>query len=1296
MNIRMHRERLTTLAAAALLSLVTAQVATAAPLAISDVPLFLSTGVKPNLIMAIDDSGSMDGEMLLRGNDGAAWWRTGASGTCTIALDNNSFTGCVTNATGTADVSGTGRLNFNFAGTANGTWKKYIYLFPNGFGTNTEDRRRYTDAADDHYAVAPLPAFAWSRSPEYNKAYFDPNSDYPHWVSTVAPNVFSDASATGTEWDPVFPGANAVNLTNDIAGMSNPTPATVCSNAAITATVPDAHWGFRVHTGMTIPPETCIRVPGRNWELVRTGGCTVVPATPTANLCFTKTAAGVNNAAYQLTTNQSIWIRYFPATFYLSSASLLPAGYGYTGPLTNLGKAPDGTDLIRFEIKPGNFATMAQYDTAIQKFANYFMFYRKRHMALRAGLGAAFDSLTATRVAGFTINSATGSPPNAPDVTMGDIDVAASKQALYNNFYRNWTGNGGTPNRNAVANLIRNFRRTNAGAPVTHSCQRNFGMLFTDGFSNVGAAGDGIVGVAGNADGAAGAPYQDAVSDTMADAVLRAYNTPLRTGALFPLGRVGVKKSLCEGAGLDPKQDCNKNLHMNFYAITLGTRGLLFNPDADPAQDPYATPPTWPTTFQPRHPSAVDDIWHATINGRGQLLNAASSSELAEKLSAVLRSIAEKAGSASSAAVNSGSINSDTRLFLASFDPTDWSGDLTASSISEDGQLGTPVFVDVPTPDDREIVTVNTDGTPVAFTWSTIDATRKAQLQPAPDTLGDERLDWLRGDQTRETLSAPNNFRKRTKLLGDHVNSAPAYVGAPAFRYPDSLQAKPYSKFREAHKNRVHMVYAGANDGMLHAYFSDDAGSGDVEEKFAFIPGSVFKNLHLLPAPNYAHKFYVDGSPIVGDAFVGGDWRTILVAGLNKGGQGVYALDVTDPAALTEANAASVFKWEFSDANDADLGYTYSRPSIVRMNDGTWVAAFGNGYSNTTADGIVSTTGNAVLYIVNLQTGALIRKINTGVGMSADPLGTARPNGLSTPVFADLDGDSDVDLAYAGDLFGNVWKFDLSSSSSASWSVAYGGLPFFTAKIGTDNQAITVRPNLSRGSKGQGLIVLFGTGKYLEPSDIDVPTLKTQSFYGLFDPNTGAATDRIASRTDLTTQTIWREVEKMLFVNDETGENHYWDIRVTSKNLPAATSRGWYIDLVSPTVGFEGEMQVTDALIKNDHVTFTTLIPGSDPCAYGGTSWLMELDLFTGGRTISTPWDLNANSRFDDVYSEGGVDYPINGIRNPETDGIIPKPASILGDCDYLIFPSTSGGTETRCRDPGPRGFGRQSWRQAH
>jgi len=321
---------------------------------------------------------------------------------------------------------------------------------------------------------------------------------------------------------------------------------------------------------------------------------------------------------------------------------------------------------------------------------------------------------------------------------------------------------------------------------------------------------------------------------------------------------------------------------------------------------------------------------------------------------------------------------------------------------------------------------------------------------------------------------------------------------------------------------------------------------------------------------------------------------------------------------------------------------------------------------------------------VNLETGDLITKIDTGKGTANDPTGASRPNGLSTPVFVDIDGDSDVDLAYAGDLFGNVWKFDLSSTSPGSWSVAYNA-PLFVAKDSSNNaQPITSRPNVSRGPNGVGLIVLFGTGKYLEATDTNVASPKTQSFYGLLDPNTGtAATDKIAGRANLTAQTITNEVTTAV-----------GDLRVTSKNALGGTSRGWYMDLISPS-GAQGEMQVTDSLVRSGHVVFTTLVPNSDPCEFGGSSWLMEMNLFTGSRLDTTPFDLNNNGLFDDTVTIGGVVYPISGVRT--TVGITPKPAPLSGEkCDYLIFPGTSGGTETRCRDPGPRGFGRQSWRQAH
>lgn len=833
----------------------------------------------------------------------------------------------------------------------------------------------------------------------------------------------------------------------------------------------------------------------------------------------------------------------------------------------------------------------------------------------------------------------------------------------------------------ATEGATRHASWTAAGVtnPIQYRCQKSFAVLLTDGRPQE--------------DRAISSHLRDYIGECAAGACWAGYNTnSLPSG---PLANGGFGNGTQQGRSYEPQgSDYLDDVAAALYDMDL-------RPDLTKTSDEeknnvitYLIGLADPAlTNDPLTQAAAD-------RGGGEKFLAGSESELVAAFQSALASIQNRIGSASSASVNSGSINSDTRLFQAVFDSGDWSGRLFARSVArqgetagvDEGELGTAVYATLPSPDSRAIITVNgssdADFAGVPFRWDDIDANRQNELRNnGADTVtrGSNRLAWLRGVQTNE---APNGeqFRKRTRLLGDIVNSAPAFVGAPAFRYPDTLEDEPYSVFRANNQNRDHMVYVGANDGMMHAFHTDDSTpTGAVIERMAFIPKTVFRNLHRLTDPGYSHTFYADGSPVTGDAFVGGAWRTMLVAGLNKGGQGVYALDITDPDAFSEANADDIFKWEFTDAEDADLGYTYSRPSIIRMNDGTWVAAFGNGYNNTVADGQASATGNAVLYFVNLNTGALIKKIDTGEGTADDPTtadaASQRPNGLSTPVFVDIDGDSDVDLGYAGDLFGNLWKFDLSSADPDAWDVSYGGEPLFTAINDSGvNQPITSRPNVARGPGGVGLMVLFGTGKYLETGDTTMANLSTSSFYGLIDANTGTSSDLIGDRdSSLTEQTI----------TSEAG-----GLRTTSGNAIASGDKGWFLDLQVST-NFQGEMQVTDSLIRNNHVVFTTLIPNTDACGWGGTSWLMELNLFTGARALTTPFDLNNNGLFDDTTTVDGVTLPISGVQT--TVGITPKPAPLSGEkCDYLIFPGTSGGTETRCRDPGLRGFGRQSWRQAH
>ena len=193
----------------------------------------------------------------------------------------------------------------------------------------------------------------------------------------------------------------------------------------------------------------------------------------------------------------------------------------------------------------------------------------------------------------------------------------------------------------------------------------------------------------------------------------------------------------------------------------------------------------------------------------------------------------------------------------------------------------------------------------------------------------------------------------------------------------------------------------------------------------------------------------------------------------------------------SETNASSLVLWEFDDRDDADLGYTYGKPQIAKMANGRWAAVFGNGYNNTEADGSASTTGRAVLFIVDVETGALIRKIDTLAGS------TTTPNGLATPVLIDSDGDQVVNYIYAGDLSGRLWKFDVTSSNAGSWAVDYTSgstpAPLFTTE---NNQPITTQPQVTLHPDGEaGFMIYFGTGKYIETGDNDPTGQNTQSFY---------------------------------------------------------------------------------------------------------------------------------------------------------------------------------------------------------
>lgn len=654
--------------------------------------------------------------------------------------------------------------------------------------------------------------------------------------------------------------------------------------------------------------------------------------------------------------------------------------------------------------------------------------------------------------------------------------------------------------------------------------------------------------------------------------------------------------------------------------------------------------------------------------------------KLVDGLAKTFDQIMSRRSSFSAVASNSTALSTESAIYQASFDSSDWSGDLVAKRLTASGQIGTQIWSAadrLPAHASRNIFTMSgTTGT--SFQWANLTAAQQTALNKTGsgtvDTLGEARVSFLRGDRSGEQREVDGVFRNRTHPLGDVVNSAPFYVKQQYFGYESlaGTEGSTYWAFMNGNASRTPMIYVGGNDGMLHGF---NANTG--AELFAYVPKALYSKLPALADTDYSHQYYVDGSPYVGEAYIGG-WKTILVSGLGAGGRSIFALDVTSPATFD----ASKVMWEYT---DTDLCYTFSQPQVARLPSGDWAAVFGNGYPRTggTTAQNCATTG-AFLYVVRLSDGALIAKIGTGAASTYD----GANNGLSTPALVDSDGDRTIDTVFAGDLRGNLWKYDLSSTNTGNWKVAIGSgsnkLPLFTATDGSLNQPITTAPEIGRHANG-GFMVYFGTGRYVAVGDPSTTTVQTM--YGIWDKisNSGASS-QVTSRSSLQQQTITAEAT----VGTDS-------VRVTSNaSVDWTTKRGWYMDMVQPPSSTrQGERVVSPPLLRHDRVLFTTLIPSTATCSFGGTSWEMEMTAQTGQRPEQSVYDFNNDGLFNagDHYGTNVV----TGVRS--TVGITQTPVVVSsGGREYRVRQGTdksgeNGGNESRAARGGsspPRG----SWRQ--
>lgn len=693
--------------------------------------------------------------------------------------------------------------------------------------------------------------------------------------------------------------------------------------------------------------------------------------------------------------------------------------------------------------------------------------------------------------------------------------------------------------------------------------------------------------------------------------------------------------------------------------------------------------PVWPTK-EPmdlptdyNDPRSIDDFWHTAVNGRGKFFSAKDPDSVVQGLREALAGIEAQAGAGAGAATsNLTPVAGDNTAYTGSFTSSEWTGDLQAQDIDlETGNLLTTIKwsarskLDMRTGqlcDNRKIyVREPGNTTMVNFTWNTkacdsnglptgsFATALPASMQTAyfnvpasklsgnlPTSMSqytlmtdgssgsiDQRtiatganlVNFLRGQRGREGF-VPNSdrlYRSRTHVLGDIVNSQPTYVKAPNNSYQDT----GYSAFVTAKADRTPMVYVGANDGMLHAFFApskttDPNFASAGEEAWAFIPTAVMPNLYRLADTSYAEKhiFTVDGSPTVGDIFDSGanQWKTLLVGGLNSGGNGYYALDVTDPTApkpMWEFNAGACASNPVGATADCNIGLTYGRPTITKLKNGKWVVMVTSGYNNVDSTKYPGADGKGYLYVLDAATGQIISRIGTGAGDTGTPSGLKDTNFFVSNVAY----DNTALRVYGADILGNVWRFDVNDT------IAPAGLEAVrlgTAEVGGVRQPITTRPELAEVNGTT--MVLVATGRMLAISDLTDKSL--QSVYAIKDPL--GATSPVYSD-------LRGSLKPLKLVKDSaTGTR---TVQCASANIAdCADTNGWFIDLPDG-----GERVSVDMQTVLGTLVFASNVPSDTLCFAGGYSWLNFVSLINGEAVPSSDGGIVSVPFFDNSVVVG-------------------------------------------------------------
>ncbi len=810
-----------------------------------------------------------------------------------------------------------------------------------------------------------------------------------------------------------------------------------------------------------------------------------------------------------------------------------------------------------------------------------------------------------------------------------------------------------------------------------------------------------------------------ASANSLADIAQYYYVTDLRTTATKPVGALGkdVTDNNVPSGGTGAEADKAPHQHMTTFTMGLGLTGnLLYRPDYLTATSGdfaaiRAGTKTWPPAVADS-PSALDDLWHTAVNGRGQFFSAANPDSVVAGLVEALTGINARVASASAAATsNLEPVAGDNFAYTASYVTAEWTGELTARSI--DLVTG---FVS-PTPiwsaadkldkqvgqacDNRKIYLFrgSATGKLTEFKWNTqacdaagnptgpmlttLDSTEQsyfgasvvpllshyASMTDGTSGTVDQRaaaaganlVNYLRGQKGKEgfiTNDLNKLYRTRQRVLGDIVNAQPVFVKGPFASYGDT----GYAAFKAANASRTPMVYAAANDGQLHAFYagtsvSDTQGG---EEAWSFIPSLVMSRLYKLADNNYAnlHDYYTDGTPTVGDVYdaAAGAWKTILVAGLNGGGRGYYALDITNPAApkgLWEFKQGACFNAALATPQytDCNLGYSFGNPVVTKIkwagyDEGRWVVFVTSGYNNINGD---INDGKGYLYALDPIDGRILFKLGTGVGTVSQPSGLGKianwVNDTTTNNF--------TDRIYGVDLRGNIWRFDVNDLYGAPGRDVHLVATVKDAPNGQP-QPITTKPELAEVGSPPAPYIYVATGRYLGGSDIG--NTQKQSIYAIKD--------------DLGSTTL-SDVRNTLIGRTVTSSGGVRKVTCTY-NCTATTDKGWFVDLpdLGERVNVDPKLQLGTLIVASN-------VPVSSECSIGGYSYINYLDYKTG-LAVATAVNGSIGQKIADSLAVG-----LNVVRLPGGKTVV------------IVTTSDSKQTTTEAPVAPPNPTGRRiSWRE--